>query len=144
MAEMSNGKERAAKAQTDLKQFIGIAGLLVLIIALLAVLWVRERKARIGAENEAARLSQRVKTLERFALMGLASPAESGPAGAAEGGEVRPVQRDDLPVEHVEFMGRKTPVLHISPAAGQRFGFLPGDVIVVGRPAASQPARDRP
>jgi len=143
MVEMSNGEKNAAAGQTDVKQFIVIAGLLVLIIAMLAVLWVRERGARIGAENEAARQSQRVKAIQR-ALMGLASPAESGPAETTDGGEVRPVQRDDLPVEHVEFMGRKTPVLHISPAAGQRFGFLPGDVIVVAQPPASQPARDGP
>ena len=43
--------------------YVGI--LLVLIIGLLAILWARERRSRIAAEQKAANLQHRCETLQK-------------------------------------------------------------------------------
>ena len=59
-----------------------IGGILVLIVALLAYLWVRERRARVTAQCEIIRLRRRLEMSERsgaLARMLLQSRGGPGP-----------------------------------------------------------------
>lgn len=117
----------------DSTYFLVVGLLLVMIIASLAVLWVRERKRRLAAEAGVARLTgqkrQMQSVLEQFV----------GREGALGGPAVR---RTDLPSRVGLLDGQRRAIFTISVAAGERVGFEPGDVIVVaGRPATSPATR---
>ncbi len=111
------------------------AVLMVVIIALLAALWVRERSGRIAAQQNAIRWELQFKNL-RGALGNLLPP------GAQKA--TRPVVREDLPSKVVELDGRTARLLEVSASAGRRFGFRQGDLILVrGEPPTTQPRERR-
>ena len=154
MTEQADGP--APAPQVDSRQFLLIGGLLVLAITLLAVLWARERRARIRAQTDAAGLRHRLRTMQTLDKLAIWRPELPSTSPSDEGGGanvsssapglVRPVQRDDLPIETVEIDGRRTKVLRIGAAAGTRVGFRPGDLVVVaeGGSATSVPAENAP
>jgi len=121
-----------ASAQADTRYFMVVGALLGLIIAALAALWLRERARRVSAEQALALVRQQQQRAQE--VLGRLMSARVAEA-------VRPVARDDLPRETVTWNGRQKSVLRIGAAAGKRFGFAPGDVIVVSPEAspASQP-----
>ena len=111
---------------------VTVAALLVVIIAMLAVLWHRERRGRIAAERDLREAIGQSSKLQG-ALRGLVA---SGDLSAA-----RPVQREDLPVQMLMVDGQKRPALQLSASAGRRLGFRSGDLILVSeQPSTSQPA----
>ena len=72
MTEQADGP--APAPQVDSRQFLLIGGLLVLAIALLAVLWARERRARIRAQTEVAELRQQLQAVQTFGKLGIWGP----------------------------------------------------------------------
>jgi hypothetical protein len=105
-------------ASSDARYLLVIGGLMILIIVLLAALWLKERaRANRAAESMAAMRNLTSRELGRF--LGAQAPG------------VRPLQRDDLPAETVDWNGRPRKVLLVGPAAGTRLGLQPGDVLVV-------------
>ncbi len=118
--------------------YLAVIGALVVVIMIsLAVLWMTERLRRDAAEVELTRVKRKNTQLGDALTGGFIS--SGGPSGA------RPVVRDDLPQKYVTLDGRRKSALLIGASAGKRFGFQPGDVIIVSqaqtRPAtASAPA----
>ncbi len=105
-----------------------IGGLLVLIIALLSFLWMRERSRRFEAEIQLAELSQSMSHDPVAQFMRKMSIRKM-PA------QVQGVRREDLPIRIVDLDERSRRLFRVSAAAGERMGFLPGDVIEVAGPA---------
>ncbi len=105
-----------------------IGGLLVVIIALLSFLWMRERSRRFEAEIRLAELSQKTsqdpvaELLRKMAIRKTLAPDHG-------------IRRDDMPVQRVKLDGRSRRLFRVSAAAGEQMGFLPGDVIEVAGPA---------
>ena len=107
---------------------VTVGGLLLLIIAVLAALWIRERTRRVAAQRDVSQLleqSERDKrTLAQMMIgaMGRQMGAES---------EAKPFQRQDHKPVAVTLDGARRQA-YVLPASGaQRFGFQAGDVIVV-------------
>ena len=138
MADEGNNRPRGG---AEAKSLVFIGALLVVIVAALAVLWLKERRARIEAEREMASLAGRGGLQQMLGQM-LQAPPPMGPLrpGAEAPTGPGPVRREDLYSETVEFKGRSTTVLYIAAEAGRRFGFRGGDVIVVAEEPASLPA----
>jgi len=142
MNDERNDPGRPSGAETRFQ--VVVAALMVLIIVALAVLWLRERRSRLDAIQQLADMRSR----ELRTLLGAGGPPGLPPlAGdaAAQGGLVRPVQRDDHVPEVLIVDGRPRRVYRISSEAGGRIGFFPGDVILVapdaaGGAQATQPA----
>lgn len=112
-------------------RYLIIAGvLLVVIIVSLSVLWVRERRARFEAQCRAAELKLDNDRLQD--VMGKILISNSARA-------VRPIRREDLPARTIDIAGTPRRLLQISPEAGGRFGFAPGDLIEVS-PESAPPA----
>jgi len=105
-----------------------VGGLLVLIIAMLAVLWMRERSRRVTAEKDLMELVERNQK-----MAGLFSQMMAGGPKGLMGHEepVRAVSREDLPRKTIALDGKSVQALSVSAAAGERFGFAPGDVVLV-------------
>jgi len=128
-----------------------VGGLLVLIIALLAFLWLQERGRRQRAQTNLQAAQAKLKKVQAVLGLpgGLASDAEAarrflrGAAGARGGGAdgVAPVDRADLPAERGQLNGHPVTVLRLGAAGAKRLGFEPGDVIVVSEPLPKQPAQ---
>lgn len=114
----------------DLKYFAVVGVLLLMIIASLCALWLKER-------SNANQLAGRVRQLRsrRLSQAQLRQMVSSRLAAARSGG-VQPIRREDVYKAPATLDGEKVQVLHISPDAGRRLGFRPGDVIHVGREAA--------
>ena len=129
-------------------RFVLAAGvLLVLIIAMLAFLWLRERKTRMGLENDLARV--RKETAQNLdvmqALQGLTGqPGRTPHAGGIEAFSWLTDREGDAVKAVVD--GQPCMAVRITREAGERLGFRPGDVVCVAaasaatRPAASAPA----
>jgi hypothetical protein len=130
--------EPSGSPHPDTKYLVIVGALLVLIIAVLAVLWRKERCARADGERRLSELtrSPALPTELQRILAGrrtMPPPEDEFP---------KPVQREDLPGETLQFKGRLRTVLYISPDAGRRFGFRGGDVIVVGGGPEATPDTD--
>lgn len=123
-------------AQVGPRYLASVGVLLVIVIALLALLWMRERRARIAAEVNAARWQEKSKRL-------------SGAVGdllVKRGGQlIQPIQRGDLPARVVDLDGQRRTVLEVGALAGRRLGFQPGDLVLVGgEDSETQPAGQQP
>jgi len=132
------GQDTPAKTQRDTDYLMIVGVLLLTIVVTLGVLWQKERRRRINAElklrdlRKSVILEQLQKGQAKF-LQGLL------PQGL--GGETaRPVQREDLVSETTTIKGRPVRVMYISAAAGRRFGFKTGDVVIVGTLPTTRPA----
>ncbi len=131
MPETPSDQPGGATSQPAL-QLALIGGLLVLIIALLAFLWMRERSRRFEAEIRLAELSQKMSqsmSQDPVAEFLRKMSIRKIPA------QVQGVRREDLPAKRVDLDGRSRRLFRVSAAAGERMGFLPGDVIEVAGPA---------
>ena len=137
MSESSQNQQRQGR---PFNFSLIVSGLFVVIIALLAVLWKSERSARIGAEQDLA------KMLQEYRLRGEQQTlhAELGRMLAARRAQtVAPFGREDLvATKKMDLNGKDRQVLEINAEAGQRLGFRAGDVIVVSEAptARTQPA----
>jgi hypothetical protein len=133
---MTQDDQPKAKPSDDAKFFVTIAVLLVLIIATLSALWIRERSTRREAERALAQSSQ-------FMPNQLNSILAQMSVGRAQSMPAKPIDRADLQTGTVSLDGQDRPVFRISASAGGRMGFLPGDVVIVSMPA-SAPSGDEP
>lgn len=109
-------------------RYAAVVGVLLLtIITTLAALWMRERQRRVSAENREALLSaQMEKNKSGFAEM-LASKID---LGAVES-PIHPFQREDSVPVTVTVDGAPRSAYRLSAGGAARFGFHPGDVILV-------------
>ena len=116
-------------------RFVATVGvLLVVIIVALGWLWIKERRARIAAQQEQA---ETVSNNSGKAMQSLMERLKSGEGTAAV---APPIRRDDLPAQTIDLQGRQHTLFHVSQAAGNRMGFKAGDVIVVlDQPPTTQP-----
>ncbi len=153
MTEPSNTPEQSTPpnaivaAAGDARFVLAVGLMLVLIIGMLAFLWQRERKTRVGLESDLAQVrkdaQQRMQALQ--GLMGQAAPSSVG--------GVEPFSwlkdRDAAPAAKAVVDGLPYAAVRITGEAGERLGFRPGDVICVSAAgatdkAASAPAPARP
>lgn len=116
------------KTAADTIYLGAVGGLLLLIIVLVGALWLRERSRAKAALQDLANL--------RAATAGhIIGPdrLQAGLHRLLEAGvpTTRPLQRDDLPSEMVNWNGRPRKVFLVGAAAGRRIGLDPGDVIEV-------------
>jgi len=65
-----NPDQRPPAPRADARQMLLVGGMLVLIIVLLAMLWVRERRARIAAQANVAVLRQQLQTVQMLGGLG--------------------------------------------------------------------------
>jgi len=121
--------EPAPAAGVDGRYYAAVGALLVVIIAVLGVLWLRERRMTAALQRELAETRQRTAT-------GAGLQAALSRLAAPRGPTTRPLARADLPAETVTWNGRSRTVLRVGAAAGRRLGLEPGDVIVVSPPPA--------
>lgn len=128
----TNGPTRP---QSGAKSLMTVGILLVVIIALLAVLWARERAARITAHRDATAATAKYTRMQSALGEMLTKRLD---------GQIQPVQREDLPARQVDLNGRKRTLLDISAAAGQRMGFRPGDLVLVAAEVTTTQAADKP
>ena len=120
-------------AVTDNRYFLVVGVLLLMIVLLLAALWVRERRTNAALLQDIS-LLQRAGTSKQQLQTVLKQMV-----GRAGGAAWRPLQREDLPAETVQWNGRPRQALRVSAAAGERMGLHPGDVLVVSEPPATAP-----
>jgi len=119
------GDEGGRASSTDARYFALVGGLLVVIIAALAWLWLAERQRRADVEEALIELRrQRVLSLAEVMRM-------QGGMGAQRAS----VRREDLTPREVTLDGRRREAFFISTSAGRRMGFDGGDVIVVEAPS---------
>jgi hypothetical protein len=140
--------ERPARRHCDIGYFALVGGLLVVIIATLAVLWMMERTKRLNAESRldlaeyqlaGAEGKVAVMTQKMQGLVSVLRPAlTSGPDEAA----ATPIDRSELAPARGVLNGQEVLVFDIRASEGRRMGFLPGDVIrvAVSRAATSRAA----
>ena len=127
------------------RYLVTVGGLLVLIIAMLAVLWMRERSRRVEAEAAVVQLKEKAAQLPLLLSMMTRSMPGPGSAPAAEEpslAPIRPFQRQDQVPVTVTLDGVKREAFCLPADGAARFGFREGDVILVVGPkkaAASAP-----
>ncbi len=129
-----------AKGSSEINtRFTIIAGsLLLVIIALLAGLWLRMRTRAMWAERDAAALRSQLKL-----ATGAGVRFSGGPEAldamlrkvAAKGIRRQKVQRESLKTKQVNLDGRDVKAFRLPADAAETLGFMPGDVIIVDRPA---------
>lgn len=128
---------QCAEKAGDSKFMLAVGVLMVLLIALLGGLWLRERNARINDVAKIrrayeAQMPQVTPAISPMALQSmLAAPQrESAKLGVA----------DVVAVEQQELSGEMVRVTRITAQAGARIGLEPGQVLLVSPPPAmSQP-----
>jgi len=126
---MSDNEPQRGKDQTFSARYLAlVGGLMALIIAMLAILWMRERGRRVGAELRCQRLQIQYQQL-RAALSQLAMGQLSTPSSQPA---VTPFQRQDQVPIRVVLDGRPRDAYVLSAEGARRFGFHGGDVILVG------------
>ena len=111
-------------AQTSLAYQVTAGVVLLLIMALLAVLWVTERSARITAQVGEASMQQRRESIEAV-LRDLMAGQGERPAIA--------IRRDELPARSCRLDGDERELLLLDARQGRRLGFAGGDLILIER-----------
>ena len=115
----------------DRTYFVTVMVMMVVILATLAALWMMERRARRFAQDELAPARQENGRLRgMLAQMAMTQDMEQG----------MKVSREDLATRTVQWDGRPRSVMVLSARTGARFGFMPGDAVVIAAPRASEPA----
>ena len=132
-----NDENAAGTSGTDTKFVIITGSLLLVIIALLAGLWASMRTRAMRAESDVTALRSQLK----FATG--AGVRFSGTPGSPEAMlqqmvskamRRHKVQRENLQTEQVNLNGRDVKALRLPADAAEKFGFMPGDVIIVDKP----------
>jgi len=116
------GDQREIQVQTGLAYQVVAGGLLLLIVAMLAVLWVRERSARVAAQIESASLRQRHENVEailRDLMVGQDHYAAQG------------IARGELPKRNCRLDGNEGELLLLDLQSARTLGLMSGDLILV-------------
>jgi hypothetical protein len=148
----ANAPNPPAAQQTSVSFSAGylltVGAMLLIIIGVLAALWMRERGARARAEEQVGQLSN-LLTQNRNAMAQLMI-GTAGRQAPSEGVAFRPFEREDHKPVAVTLDGSARQAFVLPASGGRRFGFLPGDVIVVEQespqtsPAASAASSPSP
>lgn len=109
------------RARPDLRFFIVVCSLLLLIIALLAALWLRDRRRTLRAEAEVARLRLHADAMA------------PGRQYLKELPKYLSVPREALKTRSVRLDGQKVVALRLPTELAEQMGFDPGEVILVDR-----------
>ena len=106
--------------RADSRFIIAVGGLLLLIIALLAGLWIKQRKRAQRAEQTVVTLTQQksgMAILTRQEMQDRVSRMT--------------VHREDLETRQVTLDGRKLTALRLPAGDAQRLGLRAGDIVLV-------------
>ncbi|MFW5732821.1 MAG: hypothetical protein ACOCZU_06375 [Planctomycetota bacterium] len=98
-----------------------VAGLLIVIIGVLAALWQRERSAAAEAMRELSQLRTQQQRLR------LANQI----MGSEQVGRIQPLQRDEWTLGQATVDGQTRQVFYLDVRAARRFGLAAGDVAIV-------------
>lgn len=134
--------QRQQQERAPLNFSLIVSGLFVVIIALLAILWMRERTSRVRAQNDLATMTRRHKEQGKQQVV---QQALSRILAAESGRGVQPFGRTDLIASRdVRLDGKNRQGLYVTAEAGRRLGFRAGDLIIVSKvaPAATQAASE--
>jgi hypothetical protein len=105
----------------DARYLALVAGLLIIIIAVLAALWQRERAGGLSARRELAELRSELQRTQLAQKIMLSQHA----------GSVRPLERHEWTLGEVTLDGEVRKAFFIEPDAGRRFGLAGGDIAIV-------------
>lgn len=138
---MTQTEQPTSPDQADTKYLIIVGGLLMVIIATMCLLWMRERGKRMEAESKLAEINSRDAKVQSVLsqLMG-GEPGESMRPAVAS---ARPVERGDLRPVAGTLNGEAVQVFEVSASAGERIGFRPGDVVRVATLPATSPSQGK-
>jgi hypothetical protein len=114
--------------QSDRAFYLLVTGLLIIIIALLAFLWLRERRAGGDLQQQMAEMELAFKQQRQALGQMLVAEARSQ------------IDRDMLAARTLELDGQPRQALMISAKAAERIGLRPGDVLIVGEAPATRPS----
>jgi hypothetical protein len=124
-----NDETKATDTQ-DTRFVLIAAGLLVLIMGTMAVLWLRERNRRQEAERQLVETRGQLRQLLGAQVQGmLGGGAPSGPA----------VPVDQMQFERVTLDGEPVRAIRIPAATARPLGLRPGDVLLVSEAPATRP-----
>jgi len=129
MSEQRQSDRPQGAPATSSGYLLVVGTLLVVIIALLAILWARERSGRMAAESTAAGWKYGYECLRGSLEQMLADQQ------AVE----TPIDRQSLPAEQVTLNGQPAVALRIDGESGRAMGLAPGDVLIVATMPATQP-----
>ena len=119
--------EESPPSSSDMRFMVVAVGLMVVVTALLAGLWLSMRARAIGAESELARLRPELdKHRDVTAVFERAVKDGWLP--------IRVVDRSELPTVTVKLDGREVKALTLGARIGESIGFAAGDVIIVQPP----------
>ena len=131
-----NNETAKGSSEIDTRFAIVAGVLLLVIIALLAGLWLRMRTRALRAERDAAALRSQLKFATGAGVRFTGSP-ESLDAMlqqmASKAMRRQAVRRESLETKQVHLNGRDVQVLRLPVDTAERFGFSPGDVIIVDK-----------
>lgn len=122
------------QSRSDLKYFMAVGLLLVIIIATLAVLWVTERNRHRADVSQLVALQDKYVRLHGAMGEIIRSRREEF---------LGPIRREELATETIRWNGRARTVLRLTAADGERFGFRGGDVILVDHPRQTTRPADK-
>ena len=129
-----NDQAKGRPQEPNVRFFMIVGVLLLIIIALLAGLWLRERVRATAAERDLRRLRARNEYLE--AMIKQLVLDQTLPLR---------IDRAGLDAEEVRVNSREVTALRLPAAVAEAIGFRPGDVILVEQSAeaATKPATTR-
>ncbi len=117
-------QQPADSSHPDGRYLALVAGLLIVIIGVLAALWQRERSAAAEAMRE---LSQLRAQQQRLQLANQVMASE-------QVGRIQPLRRDEWTLGQATVDGRSRQVFFLDANAARRFGLAAGDVAIVLEP----------
>jgi hypothetical protein len=130
----THSKPAPSRPPGDARYLALVAGLLIIIIGVLAALWQRERVAGRAAMQELAELRAEQKRLKLANQIMLSEQT----------GRIEPLARSEWTLGEVTLNGESRPAFFLEPSAARRLGLARGDIAIV-QPApsdANAPAAD--
>lgn len=127
-----NRSDNRSSSDTGYLLVVGI--LLVLILASMGILWMRQRQQTRQWRQRAAELRQKLD--ERTMMLQQLAEFESQ--------AVEAVQRADLPARDATVDGESRTVLLLSARRGEKLGLRPGDLVQVTAPVPDTGPATRP
>lgn len=134
MTDLTPASPRPAKS--DGTYFLLVTVLMLVILASLAFLWMRERSNRIAAQADAQQLGIENTNLKEVVNRLLLADAGSSTRPA----DIKPISRQELLPVTMNIGGQPRTVLILGAQTGKRLGLEPGDMIEVAQPPATQPS----
>ncbi len=125
--------EQCEPAKMNVKYAAIIAGLLLLIIAVLGQLWLVERNRRADAENQLGEMILKERVMEAAGAVA---------ATDAAGQKTAALDRASLPTATVKWNGQDKTVLLLDDQTARTIGLEAGDAVMVTgdlSPATSRP-----